>query len=139
MIHSRTGLRLQRPSARCFLPGVSQAGGMVQRTPASHVPLVHISGVLQQELASYQGALRDTDRQTDGRTTQTRLFSGATMKTRSKYLFPVSQVFKQKRFFVFFCPSFSSCCSLSLRCTEAHCCDVTKKQGSVCENSRVFT
>lgn len=52
---------------RCFSPSVSQAGGVVQRTPASHVPLVHIGAVLQQELASYEGSLTDTDRQTEGK------------------------------------------------------------------------
>lgn len=51
---------------RCFSPSVSHAGGVVQWTPASHVPLVHIGAVLQQELASYEGSLMDgrTDRQT---------------------------------------------------------------------------
>lgn len=48
------------PLCRCFLPSVSEVGGMVQWASASHVPLVHIGSVLQQELTSYQRALKET-------------------------------------------------------------------------------
>lgn len=40
-----------------FVPSVSQIGGVVQRAPAPHIPLVHIGPILQQELTSHQRAL----------------------------------------------------------------------------------
>ena len=45
-----------------FLPSVSQISGVVQRASASHVPLVHVGAVLQQELTSYQRTLKENDR-----------------------------------------------------------------------------
>lgn len=47
---------------RNFLPSVSQISGVVQRASASHVPLVHVGSVLQQELTSYQRTLKENDR-----------------------------------------------------------------------------
>lgn len=71
---------------------------MVQWTPASHVPLVHISAVLQQELASDQGALGDTRRQSEN---TNQVIFRCNNEDKIKYLFPVSQVFKHGKMFFF--------------------------------------
>ena len=54
----------------CYLPGVAQVGGMVERAPPPHVPLVHVRPVLEQELTRYQRALgeRHRERETESDT-----------------------------------------------------------------------
>ena len=56
----------------CSLPGVAQVGGVVERAPPPHVPLVHVRPVLEQELTRYQRALGERHRERERqRETQT--------------------------------------------------------------------
>lgn len=49
---------VKRDFLHCDSPCVSQICGMMQRAPPSHVSLVDVSSVLEQELAGDQGTLR---------------------------------------------------------------------------------
>lgn len=49
---------VKRDFLHCDSPRVSQICGMMQRAPPSHVSLVDVSSVLEQELAGDQGTLQ---------------------------------------------------------------------------------
>lgn len=58
MLRGSSPSGVKRDSLRCDSPRVSQICGVMQRAPPSHVSLVDVSGVLEQELAGDQGTLQ---------------------------------------------------------------------------------
>lgn len=58
MLRGSSPSGVKRDFLHCDSPRVSQICGMIERAPPSHVSLVDVSSVLEQELAGDQGTLQ---------------------------------------------------------------------------------